>query len=193
MIESISTPFLCSDIENQNLKINAENYLHLKNLILTDCSPDGKKSIDILIGAVEYYCFIYGNIICGKIYQPVAVQSNLQWLVTGCFENVNANTFVNFHSTHVLRMTTNVITENFISKINVISKDEKIALHSVENPFDTGNYCHKKKVLNSACMEKCRKDSKYNKSPYISKLTFTDNSLVLSDRYLLTKKNRKIN
>ena len=76
MIESISTPFLCSDNENRNLKINAENYLHLKNLILTDCSPDGKKSIDILIGAVEYYCFIYGNIICGKICQPVAVQSN---------------------------------------------------------------------------------------------------------------------
>lgn len=53
MIESISTPFLCLDNENRNLKINAENYLHLKNLILTDCSPDGKKSIDILISAVE--------------------------------------------------------------------------------------------------------------------------------------------
>ena len=88
-------------------------------------------------------------------------------------------------------MTTNVITENFISKINVISKDEKIALHSVENPFDTGNYCYKNRVLNSAYMEKCRKDSKYNKSPYTSKLTFTDNSLVLSDRYLLTKKKSK--
>ena len=32
MIDCIGTPFLCSDIENQNLKIVAENFPNLKNL-----------------------------------------------------------------------------------------------------------------------------------------------------------------
>lgn len=117
MIESISTPFLCSDIENQNLKINAENYLHLKNLILADCFPDRENNIYILIGAENYYCFIYGNSIRDKIYQPVAVESNLRWLVTGCFEDLNADIFINSHSAHVLRMTTNITTENVLKQM----------------------------------------------------------------------------
>ena len=32
MIDCICTPFLCSDNENQNLKIVAENFPNLKNL-----------------------------------------------------------------------------------------------------------------------------------------------------------------
>ena len=76
MIECTSTPFLCSDIENKNLKIVAKNYTHLKNLTLADCSPDGKKRTYILIGAYNYYRFIYGNIIRGKIHEPVAVGSS---------------------------------------------------------------------------------------------------------------------
>ena len=54
MIECISTPFLCLDIENQNLKLSVSIYFHLKNLTLADSSPDGKKKIEILIGADNY-------------------------------------------------------------------------------------------------------------------------------------------
>ena len=32
MIDCISTPFLCSNIENKNLKIVAENFPNLKNV-----------------------------------------------------------------------------------------------------------------------------------------------------------------
>ena len=101
-----STPFLCLDIENQNFKNVAENYPHLKNLTLSGCSSDGKKRIDNLVGINNYYRFIYGNIMRGKIHEPVAVESSFRWLVTGYFENLSPNTFANLNSTHVLRMTT---------------------------------------------------------------------------------------
>ena len=100
VIECISTPFLCLDIENQNLNVAVANYPHLQNLTLADSSPDGKKNIEILVGADYYYRFIYGNIIRGKVDEPVAVESCLGWLVSDYFENTN--TFVNFNSTHVL-------------------------------------------------------------------------------------------
>ena len=60
------------------------------------------KKGDILIGADNYYRFIYGNIIRGKIHELVAVESSFGWLVTAYFENLSANTFVNLNSTHVL-------------------------------------------------------------------------------------------
>ena len=88
------------------------------------------KKGDILIGADNYYRFIYGNIIRGKIHELVAVESSFGWLVTAYFENLSANTFVNLNSTHVLRITTHVISQNVISKKNVISKDQKVSFLS---------------------------------------------------------------
>ena len=162
MIECSSTPFLCLDIENQNLKNVAENYPHLKNLILSGCSSDGKKRIDNLIGADNYYHFIYGNIIRGKIHEPVAVESSFRWLVTGYFENLSPNTFVNLNSIHVLRMTTHVISENAISETNVISKDKKISFNSVVNPFDTEKNCYKNKPASGVYIKSFKKDLKCN-------------------------------
>lgn len=71
----------CPDIENQNLKIVEKNYPLLKNLILADCPLDGRKRKGVLIGAENYYRFIYGNIIRGKIHELVAVESSFGWLV----------------------------------------------------------------------------------------------------------------
>ena len=64
-------------------------------------------------------------------------------IVTGYFENLITNTFANLNSTQVLRMTTHVISQNAISETNVISENEKISFHSVENPFDTEKDCYK--------------------------------------------------
>ena len=40
-------------------------------------------------------------------------------------------------------MTTHVISQHAISETNVISENEKISFHSVENPFDTEKDCYK--------------------------------------------------
>lgn len=70
MIDYIYTPYLISDIENQNFKIVAENYPLLKNLTLSGCrSTKGKSRIDILIGADNYE-----SIIRGKTHEMVTAE-----------------------------------------------------------------------------------------------------------------------
>ena len=78
-------------------------------------------------------------------------------------------------------MTTHAISENAISETNVISKDEKIFFHSLENLFDTEKDCYKNKAANGVYIENFKKDLKYNGTCYAAKLSFTDNPIVLSD------------
>ena len=95
---------------------------------------------------------------------------------------------VNLNSIHVLQIITHVISENAISETSVISKDQKISFHSVENPFNREKDCYKNKTEMDACIKIFKKDLKYNRTCYTAKLPFTDNTIALPDNYLLTKK-----
>ena len=92
---------ICADVTNQNTQFVSTNYVHLKNLNLADCSRDGNKKIDVLIGADVYYRFMYGNVIRGKTNEPIAIVSCFGWVLTGFFESMSS---VNFTSTHLLRL-----------------------------------------------------------------------------------------
>ena len=62
VIKAICTLFICSDILCQNVHSVAPQYEHLQNLTLADCSSDGNKRIDILVGVDYYYSCIGGEI-----------------------------------------------------------------------------------------------------------------------------------
>ena len=73
-IECLCTSFFCNNIVNQDIMSVSSRFLK-KNLSLADPSNSKNRTIDIFIGAEHYYRFIYGNVIRGKINEPIAVES----------------------------------------------------------------------------------------------------------------------
>ena len=116
LIETICTPFICSDILSQNVYSVASQYEHLQNLTLADSSPDGNKRIDILVRVDYYYSCIGSEIKRGSGNQPLAISSIFGWILCGCSET-QRNVHTNLNSTHVLRLNMeNVINSSCFDK-----------------------------------------------------------------------------
>ena len=103
----------------QNITYVTSNYPHLKGLKLADSSTNLDKRIDILIGSDYYYYYysiVSGEIVKGKIEEPVAINSLLGWILCGSFENNPSSVNVNFNSEHNMRVHTETMSENFINE-----------------------------------------------------------------------------
>ena len=100
-------------------RINVENFPHLYGPSLADCFEDhSSKSIDLLIGLDSYFSFIQGDVIRGKLREPVALRSKLGWIVSGCVNNNPSNTD-SFS-------TMNLIVEGFDRVTRETPKDQEI-------------------------------------------------------------------
>ena len=119
-IEAICTPIICADLINQNMPCVTSNYPHLKGLTLADSSTNLDKRIDILIGSDYYYSIVSGEILKGKIEEPVAINSLLGWILCRPFENNPGSVNVNFNSVHNMRVHTETMSEFFFNKIYII-------------------------------------------------------------------------
>ena len=71
-VEAICSPVICAYLTNQNCRFVSKRYSHLQGLNLADKSPDGSKTIEILVGLDYYFEFITGEIVKGKFGEPVA-------------------------------------------------------------------------------------------------------------------------
>ena len=127
---------------NQNTHFVANNYPHLESLVLADDSQDGNKKVDILIGKDYYYHFIYGNVIKGKLDEPVALESCFGWIISGYYKKVNKSISANFNSTHMLRVNTEVTDVCYFETLN-----------SQENPFYSDNICEKRINANDSLQD----------------------------------------
>ena len=104
VIEAISTPTICSNVLNQDVKTVSSNYEHLKRIE----SPETTKCIDVLMGVDYYYSCITGEVKRGKDYEPIAINSCFGWIVCGYYEQPYVSTnFVN--SAHMLRTNTELL------------------------------------------------------------------------------------
>ena len=105
-IECLCTSLIYSDIANQDIMSVSSSCPHSKNLSLPDSSNSKNRTIDILVGAEHYYRFIYGNVIRGKVNDPIAVESLFRWVLTLYYNTISTTN--NFNAIHALRVNSEI-------------------------------------------------------------------------------------
>ena len=105
VINALVVPSICTPLSQQCVSIARNQYDHLKYLKLDNSSDSKFKcNVDILIGADYYWDFVSGNIKRRNSAQ-VAVETVLDWVLSGAYEYRNGiTTAVNLSSTHVLKI-----------------------------------------------------------------------------------------
>ena len=89
-------------LRDQNTEVAKERYQHIKSLNLADKNNEDYVNIDILIGSNYYWDFIDGKkIVKGKPGEPVAISSNLGYILSGTVQNNFEET--DCLTTHVLK------------------------------------------------------------------------------------------
>lgn len=85
-IEAFVVPEI-STVPNEHLEIVRESYPHLANIWLSDvCRRKEQLEIDVLIGADYLWNFQTGNVVRGGVGEPVAVETQLGWVISGPLE-----------------------------------------------------------------------------------------------------------
>jgi len=76
-----------STVPNEHLEIVRESYPHLANIWLSDvCRRKEQLEIDVSIGADYLWNFQTGNVVRGGVGEPVAVETQLGWVISGPLE-----------------------------------------------------------------------------------------------------------
>lgn len=83
LIEAFVVPEI-SRVQNEHLEIVRKDYPHLSNTWLSDvCKERDDLEIDVLIGADYLWTFQAGNVVRGEAHEPVAVETELGWVILG--------------------------------------------------------------------------------------------------------------
>eukprot|EP00795_Rhopilema_esculentum_P008160 gene8160-14089_t len=148
-------PVVCAPISNQAINFAANNYPNLGGLWYADYPAEHKDELncEILIGSNFYWHFMSGRAIRGRP-GPVALESSLGWVLSGQVHNSlpDDSTQANLADTHVLRLTTDIVSEKANTERQVmkfwdlefigILKDESNLFHTFEDEvqFLEGRY-----------------------------------------------------
>ena len=82
-LEAIVVPEI-SQVQNEHFEIARNDYSHLANIWFSDvCQKDEKLEIDILVGTDYLWRFQTGQIVRGRIDEPVALETTLGWVASG--------------------------------------------------------------------------------------------------------------
>ena len=82
-IEAFVVPEI-SRVQNEHLEIVRKDYPHLSHIWLSDvCKEREDLEIDVLIGADYLWTFQTGNVVRGEAHEPVAVETELGWVISG--------------------------------------------------------------------------------------------------------------
>ena len=74
--------------QNKHLELVHGNYPHLANIWLSDvCQHKDQLEIDFLIGADYLWSFQTSNVVRGGVGEPVAIEMQLGWVVSGPLES----------------------------------------------------------------------------------------------------------
>ena len=82
-LEAVVVPEICS-IQNAHVELARKEYPHLKGIWFSDvCKEKEELEIDILIGSDYLWSFQTGSTRRGKAGDPVAVETELGWVLSG--------------------------------------------------------------------------------------------------------------
>ena len=97
-VRALSYPSICSPLCSY---LEISDYPHLRGLQLADNVASPRKRIDLLIGADHFYEFVSGEVIKGSS-GPVAIKSNLGWLLSGPYTSMSESNDANINTHLVL-------------------------------------------------------------------------------------------
>ena len=86
-ISAITHPIICSPL---NSRISLADHPHLSNLRLADRSANSQQRVDFLVGADFYFDIVSGEVQKGS-FGPTAINSKLDWLLSGPISNQSEN------------------------------------------------------------------------------------------------------
>ena len=100
-------PMICSPLNYQAVQFARENHTHLKDISLSECISGENLSVDILIGADQYWNIANGEVKRGES-GPIAMNTKFGWTLSGPVENAPLSDIhsVNLAATHLLRIDT---------------------------------------------------------------------------------------
>ena len=82
-IEALVVPEICS-IQNAHVELARNEYPHLKGIWFSDvCKEQEELEIDVLIGSDYLWSFQTGSTRRGRPGEPVAVETELGWVLSG--------------------------------------------------------------------------------------------------------------
>ena len=166
-VTSYVVPVIFSPVSNQQSQSTLECCPYLQGLQLA-CDTSDSVSVDVLIGADYYWSFFTGNIIKGDSYGPVALETNLGWVLSGpsVCSRLTRSCTVNLSSTHVLKIESTQM------------RDMKDDLQKFWDLETLGIKEHETSVY-----DKFSNDITFTGERYQAKLPFKDNHPMLPDNY----------
>ena len=102
---SVMVPLICLPIKNQPVAFARENFEHLRGLDLADSG--GEDEVDLLIGSDFYWELMSGKVRVGRGGEPVALESRVDWVLSGPVQGYSKSTDGNvnlLNATRVLRI-----------------------------------------------------------------------------------------
>ena len=84
-ISALVVPCICDDVNVLSLRKIQDRYSHLTDLNLADVG-DGLSSIEVLIGADQYWSVVTGRVRQGS-EGPTAIETRVGWILSGPVEN----------------------------------------------------------------------------------------------------------
>ena len=180
-VEALVIPTICSPLSNQTIDLAKHQYPHLHNLALADTNIANKDlNVDILIGANYIWNFMSGKINRGES-GPVAAQTTLGWVLNGSMEIPTSETTVNITSTHVLKISCDIINQN--SSCNEILEQHLDKFWLIES---TGKI-HESEIQHNLLQEISQKIT-FNGKRYEAPLPWKKNHETLPDNFMNSKK-----
>ena len=91
ILELICKPFITSFVFQHQVRHAVKKYEHMRNLKIAHTSPHKVTNINVLIGLDHYHSLITGETIKGKIYETIAINLVMGWIICGNYWNENSN------------------------------------------------------------------------------------------------------
>ncbi|XP_066910124.1 uncharacterized protein [Clytia hemisphaerica] len=162
---------ICLPIENQPIEVAVKSYSHLQGIELADSNLyNSPLKIDILIGCKDYWRFVGSNQIKGTS-GPVAVETNLGFILSGPVDENSGSSKTSVFSTHTMKCATS------------LSPDEQIR-ESYAKCFETNP---KSDPNVQEILDEFESDTVFKDGHYEIKLPFKEEITNLGDNYARSK------
>ena len=144
-LEAFVVPEICS-VQNSHVELARREYPHLKNIWFSDaCKSDKQLEIDVLIGSDYLWYFQTGITERGKLGEPVAIETQLGWVLSGPLKMPNLDQVtvaqVNFvgQGNDLSSLEKNVERLWSFEGLGIVEKDDKVHEEFLDGITFTGS------------------------------------------------------